>query len=172
MSDTKGEAGSLEVQAPVYVKNGGDFIWFSERDGWGHYYLYGYDGTLKRQLTSGDWRSDAIVAVDSIKGIAWFRGEGREPGENLYNTHLYRVNLADASITLLDPGNANHTSVLSKNQKYVVDIGSRIDTLPRISLRDGTTGKLIMDLETTDLSKLKEMGWKPPKRSRRSPPTA
>ena len=162
VSDTKGDFGSLEVQAPVYVRSGGDFIWFSERDGWGHYYLYSYDGTLKRQLTSGEWRSDAVVAVDSIKGIAWFRGEGREPGENLYNQHLYRVNLADASITLLDPDNASHTSVMSKNNKFVVDIGSRIDLEPHVDLRDGLTGRILMELEHTDLSKLKEAGWKPP----------
>lgn len=162
LSDTKGESGSLEPQAPIYVKTGGDFIWFSERDGWGHYYLYSYDGKLKRQLTSGEWRSDAIVSVDSIKGIAWIRGEGREAGENLYNQHLYRVNLADASISLLDAGNANHTSSVSKNQRFIVDLSSRVDTVPRVQLRDGLTGKLVMDLETMDLSKLKEAGWKFP----------
>ncbi len=144
------------------MKNGGDFIWFSERDGWGHYYLYSYDGTLKRELTPGEWRADVVVAVDSIKGFAWFRGEGREPGENLYNTHLYRVNLLDGSSTLMDPGNYSHTSVVSKNNKYVVDISSRIDSVPRMQLRDGSTGKLIMDLETADLSRLIEAGWRYP----------
>ena len=160
VSDTKGESGSLEVQGPIYVKTGGDFIWFSERDGWGHYYLYSYDGKLKRQLTSGEWRADAVIAVDSIKGIAWIRGQGRERGENLYNQHLYRVNLTDASIALLDVGDANHTSTVSKNQRYIVDLSSRVDTIPRAQLRDGLTGKLVMDLETADLSKLKEAGWR------------
>lgn len=160
VSDTKGDWGSLEPQAPVYVKTGGDFIWFSERDGWGHYYLYDYDGKLKRQLTSGEWRSDAIIAVDSIKNIAWIRGEGREKGENLYNQHLYKVNLLDGATTLLDAGNYNHNSTVSKNQKWIVDQFSRVDTVPQVSLRDGLTGKLIMNLETADLSKLKEAGWR------------
>lgn len=162
VSDTKGDFGSLEIQGPVYVKEGGDFIWFSERDGWGHYYLYANDGTLKRQLTSGDWRSDAVIAVDSIKGIAWLRGEGREPDENPYNQHLYRVNLADASITLLDPANANHTSTVSKSGRYLFDLSSRVDLENRVALRDALTGKVLMDLESTDLSRLKEIGWKPP----------
>ncbi|MBL0171201.1 MAG: DPP IV N-terminal domain-containing protein [Gemmatimonadaceae bacterium] len=161
-SDTKGDAGSLELQGPTYVKTGGDFLWFSERDGWGHYYLYSYDGKLKRQLTSGPWRADAIIAIDSIKGFAYIRGQGREPGENLYNTHLYKVSLADASISLLDPGNASHTSVLSKNQRWIIDQSSRVDTVPRVQLRDAITGKLALDLETADLSKLQEAGWKFP----------
>ena len=160
VSDTKGDWGSLEPQAPVYVKTGGDFIWFSERDGWGHYYLYDYEGKLKRQLTSGEWRSDAIVAVDSTKNIAWIRGEGREKGENLYNQHLYKVNLLDGATTLLDQGNYNHSSTVSKNQKWIVDQYSRVDTVPKVALRDGLTGKFLMDLETADLSKLKEAGWR------------
>ena len=162
LSDSKGDAGSLELQAPIYVKTGGDFLWFSERDGWGHYYLYGYDGKLKRQLTSGPWRADAIVAIDSIKGFAYIRGQGREAGENLYNTHLYKVNLADASIALLDAGNASHTSALSKNQRWIVDQSSRVDTVPRVQLRDAVTGKSALDLETADLSKLQEAGWRFP----------
>lgn len=160
VTDTKGDWGSLEPQAPVYVKNGGDFIWFSERDGWGHYYLYDNTGKLKRQLTTGEWRSDAIIAVDSTKQLAWIRGEGKEPGENLYNQHLYKVSLIDGSTTLLDQGNANHNSTVSKNQKWVVDQFSRVDTVPRVQLRDGMTGKFVMDLETADLSKLKEAGWR------------
>ena len=76
----------LEPQAPIYVKNGGDFHLVSPNATAGDdYYLYSYDGVLKRQLTSGDWRSDVVVAVDSTKRVAWLRGEGREAGENPYN---------------------------------------------------------------------------------------
>ncbi len=122
--------------------------------------MYDYNGKLKRQLTSGEWRSDAIVAVDSIKQIAWIRGEGKEPGENLYNQHLYKVNLIDGTTTLMDAGNANHNSSVSKNQKWIVDQFSRVDTVPRVALRDGLTGRTVMDLETADLTKLKEAGWR------------
>lgn len=187
-TDTKGDFGSLETSPPIYVHtfnpagggrgggggggggagagNGadrGDFIMWSEKSGWGHLYLYANDGTLKRQLTSGDWRADpAPVAIDTAKGFVYVRGQGREPGENLYQQHLYKVGLADGSITLLDPGNLNHTSSLSSNKKWVVDQGSRIDTVPRSSLRDALTGKPVMDLETADLSRLYEAGWKFP----------
>jgi dienelactone hydrolase len=160
VSDTKGDFGSLEVQAPIYVKEGGDFLWFSERDGWGHYYLYGNDGKLKRQLTSGEWRADAVMAIDSVRNIAWIRGQGREKGENLYNQHLYRVSLVDGSIALLDGGNFNHTSLPSKNRNWIVDMSSRVDTVPRVQLREGLTGKVVMNLESADLEKLKEAGWK------------
>jgi dipeptidyl-peptidase 4 len=160
VSDSKGDFGSLEIQAPIYVKDGGDFIWFSERDGWGHYYLYSNDGKLKRLLTPGEWRADAVMAVDSVRGIAWIRGEGREKGENLYHQHLYRVGLYDGSLALLDAGNFNHNSLPSKNRNYIVDQSSRVDTVPRVVLRDGLTGRQVMELEEADLSALKAAGWK------------
>ena len=151
----------LERQNVRYVEEGGDMIWFSERTGWGHFYLYTNDGTLKNPITSGPWRAESVAELDSIGRIAWVRGVGREPGENPYYSHLYRVKLDGSGLTLLDPGNANHNSSLSPSRKYVVDNASRIDMVPETVLRDAQ-GKKLMDLETTDVSKLEEMGWTVP----------
>src|SRR5205085_5786347 len=42
-----------------------------------------------------------------------------------------------------------------------VDNFSRIDLVPKAVLRDAS-GKTVMDLETMDVSRLKELGWKAP----------
>jgi dipeptidyl aminopeptidase/acylaminoacyl peptidase len=154
---------SSERQNVRYVKAGGDFVWWSERSGWGHYYLYDNTGHLKRALTSGAWRAERIVDVDSVKGILYFAGVGREAGENPYYSHLYRVNLDGTGMSLLDAGDATHDSRLSANKKWIVDNSSRVDLIPHAVLRDAT-GKLVMDLETMDVSGLKELGWKPPEK--------
>ncbi|MGH7617693.1 MAG: DPP IV N-terminal domain-containing protein, partial [Gemmatimonadaceae bacterium] len=154
---------SSERQNVRYVKPGGDFIWWSERSGWGHYYLYDNAGHLKRALTSGAWRAERIAEVDTTKGIVYFDAVGREPGENPYYTHTYRVNLDGTGFALLDPGEATHTSQLSPNKRWIVDNYSRIDLTPKSVLRDAT-GKVVMDLETMDVSRLQELGWKPPER--------
>ncbi len=154
---------SSERQNVRYVKAGGDFIWWSERSGWGHYYLYDNTGHLKRALTSGAWRAERIVDVDSVKGILYFAAVGREAAENPYYSHLYRVNLDGTGMSLLDAGDATHDSRLSSNKKWIVDNSSRVDLIPHAVLRDAT-GKLVMDLETMDLSGLKELGWKPPEK--------
>lgn len=152
---------SSERQNVRYVKAGGDFIWWSERSGWGAYYLYDNAGKLKRPLTTGAWRAERIVEVDSVKGIAYIAGVGREAGENPYYTHTYRVNLDGTGFALLDPGNGTHDSRLSSNKKWIVDNASRVDMTPKAVLRDAT-GKVVMDLEEMDLSRLKELGWRPP----------
>ena len=45
----------VETQTPRRLENG-DLIWWSERDGWGHLYRYGADGTEKGRLTEGSRR--------------------------------------------------------------------------------------------------------------------
>jgi dipeptidyl-peptidase 4 len=155
------EKNSSERQNVRYVKTGGDFIWWSERTGWGHYYLYDNSGRLKRPLTSGAWRAERIVDVDSVKGVMYFTGVGREPGENPYYSHTYRVNLDGTGFAMLDAGDATHDARLSPNKRWIVDNFSRIDLAPKAVLRDAS-GKTVMDLETMDISRLKELGWRPP----------
>jgi dipeptidyl aminopeptidase/acylaminoacyl peptidase len=151
----------LEVQSIRYLKPGGDFIWWSERTGWGHYYLYANNGRLKNPITSGSYRANNLVAVDPEKGRLWFNSHGREENENPYYRHLYRVGLDGKDLTLLDPGNADHASELSTSREFVVDVHSRTDMAPVAVLRNDS-GEVIMELEKTDLSRLAQTGWKMP----------
>lgn len=151
----------LEIQPVKYVKPGGDFIWFSERTGWGHYYLYSSDGKLKGALTSGPWRAESVVDVDGDKGYAWVNGVGREKGENPYYTHTYRVKLDGSDFHIINPGNADHSSVLSHSKSYTIDSYSRVD-LPSSNAVFDNGGQRIMELERQDLSRLEAMGWKMP----------
>ena len=46
-----------------YLPASNEIIWFSERDNWGHLYLYDLaTGKLKNQITSGDWVRHAVAA--------------------------------------------------------------------------------------------------------------
>lgn len=155
------EHASLDPQPVRYVKRGGDMIWWSERSGWGQYYLYDYNGHLKRPLTSGAWHADRIVRVDTVHSVVWINGEGREAGENPYLQHLYRVNGDGSAFTLMDAGNYNHDETLSPTNRYMVDNYSRVDAVPQSVIRDAT-GHIVMTLENMDISPLMERGWKSP----------
>jgi dipeptidyl aminopeptidase/acylaminoacyl peptidase len=155
------ENNSLERQNVMYTKRGGDFVWWSERSGWGHLYLYSYDGKFKRQLTNGAWRVDALVDVDTITGRIWFRGVAREGNENPYYRHLYSINADGTGLTLLDAGDADHGSSLSPSKHYELDNFSRVDMPTQAVLRDDK-GKVLLELESFDDKGLRAMGWKPP----------
>ena len=109
------EVGLIGIQEPRYLEDREEMIWWSERSGWGHYYLYDLDGNLKNVITPGPFYARQILEVDEEKGILYFRGNGREKGENIYYSHLYRVFLDGTGMALMDSGNATHTSVLSPN---------------------------------------------------------
>jgi len=151
----------LESQQIRYLKPGGDFIWWSERTGWGHFYLYSNAGKLKNAITSGPYRASTLVDVEPEKGRMWFSSNGREEDENPYYKHLYRVNLDGKDLTLLDKGDADHSSTLTSSKNFAVDLHSRTDMAPVAVLRDNE-GKTILELEKTDLSRLMQTGWKMP----------
>lgn len=158
------ENASLDPLPVRYLKKGGDFLWASERSGWQQYYVYGHDGGAapKYPLTTGAWHAENIMQIDSTRGIVWLTGEGHEPGENPYYQHLYRVNADGSGFALVDPGNFTHAETMAPTKRYFVDSYSRIDAPTKTVLRDAGTGRVVMDLEEMDISKLKEIGWKPP----------
>ncbi len=152
----------LETQPVRYVTRGGDFVWFSERTGWGHYYLYSHDGTYKRALTSGAWRADGIADQDTIRGTLFITAVGREPGPSPYLRHVYRMNGDGTGMTHVTPGTYDHAVRVSPTKRYFVDTYSRADTIPVSVVREAATGRLVMPLEVADDTRLREMGWKPP----------
>ena len=43
----------IETKPLRLINNGEEMLYWSERDGWGHWYLYDSKGALKNQVTSG-----------------------------------------------------------------------------------------------------------------------
>jgi len=143
------------------VDNGKELVWWSERDGWGHFYLFDSDGKLKHQITAGEYVTDQVVSLDEKARVLYFTANGREPGEDLYYLHLYRIGLDGAGMKLLTPGNFTHAVSAPDSGKYFEDTYSRVDTAPKSTLLDAQ-GVPLADLETTDVTQLLEAGFKYP----------
>ena len=144
-----------------YLPASKEFIWFTERDGWGHLYLYGLDGKLKNQITKGDFAVWTVEKVDDANRVIYFIAGGREKGRDPYFGHLYRVNFDGTGLKLLTPEDANHDVTLSQDGKFFIDNFSTPNTPPISVLRD-MNGGLVLNLEKTDVSRLAASGWKPP----------
>jgi hypothetical protein len=81
-----------------------EFIWYSERDNWGQLYLYDLNtGTLKKKITAGEGPVMSIVRLDTTARVVWFTAQGREPGQDPYFRHLYRINLDGTHNVSLTP---------------------------------------------------------------------
>ena len=149
----------IDFEKPELLGN--DLIWWSERDGWGHFYLYGKDGTIKRQLTSGPYHTAGAARVDGTLRKLYFTANGKEKGEDPYYEHLYSVSLDGGAVTLLNKGDFNHEISINDGASYFVSNFSRVNTVPASVLYD-RNGAKIMDLETADLSQLMAAGYKFP----------
>lgn len=151
----------VETRRPGLVNNGNEIIEWSERDGWAHFYLYDGNGNLKNQITSGAYHCEDIAGIDEKNRVLYFTANNREPNEDPYYGHLYRVNFDGSGLRLLNAGDFDHSSSMDDNELYFVDNYSRVNTAPKSTLYN-TEGKKIMDLETTDLSSLFAAGYKFP----------
>jgi dipeptidyl-peptidase-4 len=139
-----------------------EFIWYSERDNWGHLYLYDFaSGALKGRITSGDGPVMRILRLDEKARTVWFQAQGREKDEDPYFRHAYRVGLDGQGLAALTPVVGDHSVQISPSGRYVVDTWSQPDVEPSVALRD-RDGGFVMMLERADISRLRATGWQPP----------
>lgn len=144
-----------------YLPKTGEIIWYSERDDWGHFYLYdAATGKVKNQITKGDWVVTKVVRVDEKSRTIYFYAAGLQK-ENPYFTGLYRIGFDGKNMTALTPGEGNHTAVFSPSGNYIVDTYSKPDVAPVVVVRD-LSGRQIVTVAKTDISRLVATGWKPP----------
>ncbi len=140
-----------------------EILWNSQRDNWSQLYLYDLNtGQLKNKVTSGEGPVTQVVNVDEKARTVTYLANGREPGQDPYFAHAYRIGLdGKGAQVALTPDVGTHGIQLSPDGKYLVDTYSSPDVPPVVGLRDAA-GKLVMPLEKADISKLVASGWKPP----------
>jgi dipeptidyl-peptidase-4 len=151
----------VETRPLGLVQNGRELIHWSERDGWGHFYLYDGEGHLRNQITEGSFHCDRIQGIDEKNRILYFTANAREKDEDPYYLHLYRVNFDGKGLRMLDGFNFNHSVYIDDSNRFFVDNYSRVNTVPKSELRDNR-GNTILDLETADLTLLLGAGYKFP----------
>lgn len=142
---------------------GREIIWVSERDGWRHLYLIdARSGRVKHRITKGEWVVRDVVKVDEMRRQIWFSASGRNPGEDPYYKHVYRVDFDGRNLVALTQPGATHEVSFAPDMSRFVDIASRVD-LPNVAeLRDGKDGRLIAQLERGDITRLIAAGFRPP----------
>jgi dipeptidyl aminopeptidase/acylaminoacyl peptidase len=158
--DTFFESGYNEVNWHILPESK-EVIWYSQRDDWGHLYLYDLGtGKLKKRVTEGNWNVLQVRRIDREERILYFTGAGREQCDPYYQ-YFYRVGIDGSDLKLLTPSIANHSISLSPSGDYFIDTYSTPVEAHVHELRNKTGQKLIA-LEKADISRLIETGWKPP----------
>lgn len=158
----------------------GEFIWYSHSSGWGHLYRYNLaTGQLINAMTCGEYVVTALHRADSETGRVYFTACGREPEQNPYFEHFYRVNLDGSDLTLLTSEAGQHDIVppgfvadnfchipsvhsLSPGGEFFIDTVSRLDRPYKTVLRLCRDGSELMGLSQCEGALLNDPVYKPP----------
>lgn len=118
----------VEPQHPLYFleSNPQQFVWWSQRDGYMHLYLYNEDGTLIRQLTKGNWIVNELLGVNKKNQELIYTSTEVSPLEK----NVYAVNLNTGAKRKVVKTNASHTVQLSAHGNFLIDVYSTM-TVPR-----------------------------------------
>ena len=154
-----------------------ELIWFSERSGWAHLYLYDLNtGTEKNAITTGEFVIRNILAVDPQRREVVLHTMGRTPDRDPYYRDIVRVNIDSGecvtlaasdhdyfalsshcfdmeSITLSSSHDIQDASAVCPSHQYLVATRSRADQIPETLLYD-RQGEVIMTIEQGDMMAL------------------
>ncbi len=164
-----------------YIDGGNTLLFTSERDNWRHLYTVDIATGNVKQITKGKWNVREILHLDEEQGIILCyanglkakeeRGnvapgtvsaagkKGKPQGEDPYNKHLIKVEIATGKVTDLTPENGHHTVYFNGNYSYFVDNYSRPDMAPVAVLKESGGGKAVLPLQTAKLDRLLETGY-------------
>ncbi|MCG9879275.1 MAG: DPP IV N-terminal domain-containing protein, partial [Bacteroidia bacterium] len=133
----------VEPQKPLYFihNDGSKFIWFSQKDGFTHLYLYNARGNEIKQLTKGKMTVKDIISTDA-KGKYLFYHAVSEDGLSKY---VCRLDLKSGASTIINKLEGQHTGLVSDDGMYVIDQISSV-SIPRRYLIMDQNGKEIATL--------------------------
>ena len=145
------------------VNDGKEIIWMSERDGWSHLYLYdGVTGSVKNQITRGEWVVRGVQRVDETNRQIWFSAGGTHEGKDPYFASYFRINFDGTGLTELTTAEANHNVTYSTDGSLYFDNYSRLDLPNVLEVRKTADSSVVATVEKGDATELTKMGWQPP----------
>ena len=138
-----------------------EFIWYSEKDNWGHLYLYDLkSGELKNQITQGKWLVRTVLHIDENERKIFFTAGGKEEG-NPYHVYLYKVNFDGTELECLTPEKGTHNITPSQDWSYFTTTFSTTNNPPKTLLKN-RSGDVLKEIASADISKLLKNNWQEP----------
>ena len=138
----------VEPQHPIVFLpwDNSKFIYQSQRDGFNHLYLYGTDGKLVKQLTSGNWLVQDVLGFNSGKKEIIIASTEYSP----LQSNLFKVSIATGKRSPLGTPEGIHQGTLSASGSYLIDTYSSPEVPRSINLIATQNGKSINLLTAED----------------------
>ena len=106
-----------DVRGWDWIKNGNEFLWFSEKDGWRHLYRISKDGKKETLITKGNYDVIDMLNIDETNGLVYFYASPKNATQRyLYAAKLDGNSPAQQVSPLSEEG--THTYEISPNGKF------------------------------------------------------
>lgn len=144
-----------------------EVIWSSERDGWGHLYLYDAStGACKHQITRGPWLVSQILRVDWDTRSLWASVAGLI-NEDIYRETICKIHIDTGELTRITDDHYDHRVVMvpesPTSHPWFIDSASTVSEPTRYTVRSWD-GEILANFGSIDCSRLESTGWRPPER--------
>lgn len=130
-----------------YLSDGKSFIRTSEQDGFKHIYHHAMDGSLIRQITTGNWEVSELVGVDEKAKKVYFVSTENSPLER----NFYAIDLNGKNKKALTPATGTHRINMSSDFRFFIDYYSTTEHPQVVTLNDNTGKTLKVLEENTEL---------------------
>ncbi len=128
-----------------FLHNVSQFLWSSERTGFRHLYLYSTEGRQLKQLTSGNWQVNRVIAVNEARRLVYFTSTQAGPLEE----QLYSVSLDGGNPQRLSQQPGVHDIRADEEAGNYLDVFSNPTTPPSVTLHDDS-GKELAVMQKPD----------------------
>ena len=119
------------------------FIILSEKSGYKHLYLHNIDGSLKNQITKGDWPVTEYYGINESKGIVYFQSAETTPMDR----NVYAINLDGSGKKRLTKKDGTNSADFSNSFTYFINYHTTANTPNYVSLNNasGNTIRVLKD---------------------------
>ena len=133
----------VSINVPTWIKDGREFVYLSERDGFAQLYLYNRDGREIRKLTTGAWDVLDMYGVDEEAELVYFAGAADGP----LVRPLYSIGLDGEKLTRISGTEGTHRVNFDPTFTYYLDTYSEAGVPPVQTLRtaNGDAARTLAD---------------------------
>lgn len=126
-----------------------NFSFVSERSGFNHLYWYGMNGTLQKQVTSGQWEVKEFLGYDETNGTFYYTSNEGSP----LRQAVYKIDRKGKKSCLTTEAGTN-SAQFSTDLKYFMNRYTSLDTPTVITLNDNTGKRLATLVDNARLKAL------------------
>ena len=114
----------------IFMKNG-NFLYFSEQDGWRHLYQYDFNGNLIKKIVDGRFDIVDFCGLDAKEENLFFT---IAPTEKPINQIVCKANLKSGKMMRVADADGTHKAIFNDSKNYFIDYFTNVSTPQIISL--------------------------------------